>query len=259
MLFSYWYMFFACIGIATLAMSAGIGGATFFIPFILLVLHVPVKSAIAIGIFVEIFGFTAGVYNYWRLGKIDFSLAKKTLLFAVIFTVIGVTLNQVIRPSVVEYVFILALMIFATQLLLNRPSKKEIARRFDGISAAVSSFGGLLLGFISSGLGEANEYNYFVRLKKSPAVTAGTSVLVVAVCAITATLAQSYFIMRGSGFGTIAPYTMLIIYSVLGSLVGAKLGSILSSHVERESFRKFISVLLYLVAVVSLVKVLLVT
>lgn len=256
MLLAYWYMFFACIGIATLAMSAGIGGATFFVPFILLVLHVPVKSAIAIGIFVEIFGFSAGVYNYWRKGQIDYALARHTLVFAVVFTIIGVILNHVIRPSVVEYIFILALMIFATQLLLNHGSSGGRSKQFDGVSALISSVGGFLLGFISSGLGESNEYNYFVRLQKSPALTAGTSVFVVAISAVVATLGQAYFISRSTGFGSIAPYTMLIIYSILGSLIGAKLGSIISTRVNRDTFRKFISVLLYLVAAVSLTKAL---
>lgn len=255
MIFDYWYMFFAFVGIATLAMSAGIGGATFFIPFALIVLKVPVGSAIPIGIFVEIFGFAAGVYNYARRGQIDYLLAKKTAIFAVPFVIAGVILGHAAQPTVVEYLFILALMIFATQLLVGQEALAVAGKKYFGpINAVIAAIGGALLGFLSTGLGESNEYNFFSRLKRSPAITAGTSVLVVAVSAVVATAAQFVYLLSTSRFGAIEPYTMLIIYSVLGAMVGAKLGSHLADKVDRRSFRKLVGVALFFVAVASLAK-----
>jgi len=70
-------MFFACVVIAGIAMAGGIGGATFLVPFLLLVVKVPVSSAIAIGIFIEIFGFAAGVYNYRKKKSIDMYWQRK--------------------------------------------------------------------------------------------------------------------------------------------------------------------------------------
>jgi uncharacterized membrane protein YfcA len=248
-------MFFVGIVIATIAMSAGIGGATFFVPFFLLVLKIPVRSAIVIGIFIEIFGFAAGFYNYRRMKQIDFPLAWKTLFVALPSVVVGVVLNRVINPTVGEVIFILALMIIATQFLLLRGGGDGEPRQFDFISMLIAAFGGLLLGFISTGLGESNEYSFFSRLKRSPPITAGTSVLVVAISAIVATTAQIIFLLLGSGLGTIAPYVALIVYSVLGVLVGAKLGSIVSNRVEKEPFRRWLSVVLYVVAIVSILRI----
>lgn len=259
MLLSYWYMFFACIGIATVAMTAGIGGATFFVPFILLVLHVPITSAVAIGIFVEIFGFAAGVYNYARARKIDYPIAWKLIASAAGFVVLGAALNRIIEPTVVEYVLVLALMIFSTQILLAKDvCVGKYPKRFDAAGASIAALGGLLLGFVSSGLGESNEYNLLVRFRRSPAVVAGTSVLVVAVCAVIATSVQVFFIMRQGGLGTINPYIMLIVYSVLGAIVGAKIGQMVAERVNRAKFRVFVSVLLYFVALSTLAKVLLI-
>jgi len=259
MLFAYWYMFFACLMIAAVAMTAGIGGATFFVPFVLLVLHVPVSSAVAIGIFVEIFGFSAGVYNYSRAKKIDYPMAGKLIASAALFVVLGAVLNRTIKPTVVEYILILALMIFATQILLAKDIViGERPKKFDAMGASIAALGGLLLGFISSGLGEANEYNLLVRFRREPAVVAGTSVLVVAVCAVLATAVQVFFITRSGGFGTIAPYTMLIAYSILGAIAGAKVGQLVAERVDRKRFRMFVSVLLYFVAASTLAKVLLI-
>lgn len=254
-LLDYWYMFFMCIIISAIAMSSGIGGATFFVPFVLLVLDVPIASAIAIGIFVEIFGFAFGVYNHWRRGSVDVILAGKIIQYAAPLVLIGVILNHLLEPKIIEYIFILALMIFATQLLLHHSRREEKEKRFDFGGAMISGLGGLLLGFVSSGLGEANEYNLFVRLRRKPAIVAGTSVLVVAVCAIIATIIQTIYFVSSEQLGAIAPYTMLIIYSVLGAYFGAWLGAQVASGVDRDKFRSFISVLLYVVALVSIVRV----
>ena len=248
-------MFLICVGIATLAMSAGIGGATFFIPFMLIVLKVPVESAIPIGIFVEIFGFAAGVYNYARRGQIDYSLAKKTIIVAVPFVIAGVILEHTIRPTLVEYLFIIALMIFSTQLLIGQEVSGVAGKKYFGpLNAVIAAIGGALLGFLSTGLGESNEYNFFSRLKRSPVITAGTSVLVVAVAAIVATTTQVVYMLSTSRFGAIEPYAMLIIYSVLGAIVGAKVGAYLANKVDRRHFRKLVGVALFFVAVASLVK-----
>lgn len=249
-------MFFACIVIAGVAMAGGIGGATFLVPFLLLIVKVPVSSAVAIGIFIEIFGFAAGVYNYRQKKSIDYSLAKKIITSSTLFVILGVVLNQTLKPTVVEYVFIFALMVFATQIAFAKKNISDKAKKFDRVSVVISAFGGLLLGLISSGMGESNEYNLFGRLKKKPSIAAGTSVLTVAVNALVATVTQTFFFLQKSAFGEIKPYAMLIIYSILGSFVGAHLGAISATKVKREPFRKFISALLYLVAGASLIKVL---
>jgi len=249
-------MFFVCIVVASIAMAGGIGGATFLVPFLLLVVKVPVTSAVAIGIFIEIFGFAAGVYNYEKRKSIDYALAKKILLSSSLFVVLGVILNQTLKPTVVEYVFIFALMIFATQILLTKDNPLDKPRQFDFTSGLIAALGGLLIGFISSGMGESNEYNMFVRLKKRPSLAAGTSVLTVAVNAIIATVTQVYFFLQKSAFGKVTPYTMLIIYAIIGSFIGARFGSYIATKVDRRQFRRFISVLLYIVAITSLIKVL---
>jgi hypothetical protein len=64
--FDYWYMFFVMIGVSTVAMTFGIGGAAFLSPFLLIVLDMDPSIALGIGLFVEIFGFTSGVVGFAR-------------------------------------------------------------------------------------------------------------------------------------------------------------------------------------------------
>lgn len=57
----YWYMLPVVIFIATIAMAAGVGGATFFSPFFILALSLSPEVAIGTGLITEVFGFASGV------------------------------------------------------------------------------------------------------------------------------------------------------------------------------------------------------
>ena len=63
---SLWFMFLIGMGIATIAMMAGIGGAVLFAPFFMLVLKLDPLIALGAGLVIEFFGFSSGVIGYWR-------------------------------------------------------------------------------------------------------------------------------------------------------------------------------------------------
>ena len=75
----YWFLFPTAICISTLAVTAGIGGAALFGPFLLIVLPAigpsyPLTSATAavtVAIVTETFGFSSGLYGYFKRGLID--------------------------------------------------------------------------------------------------------------------------------------------------------------------------------------------
>ena len=66
MTLEYWFMLPVATVIATIAMASGIGGATFFTPFLILALKLPPEVAIGTGLITEVFGFASGVYAYAR-------------------------------------------------------------------------------------------------------------------------------------------------------------------------------------------------
>jgi len=60
-----WFTFPVAVGIATIVMSAGIGGAFMFAPFFMLVLRLDPLLALGAGLAIEVFGFS----SWSRIGK----------------------------------------------------------------------------------------------------------------------------------------------------------------------------------------------
>ncbi len=63
---TYWFMFPIAIVIAAVANGAGIGGATFFSPLMLIVFGLSPEVAIGTALITEVFGFTSGVTAHAR-------------------------------------------------------------------------------------------------------------------------------------------------------------------------------------------------
>jgi uncharacterized membrane protein YfcA len=87
----YWFMLPVAIGVSTLAISAGIGGAALFAPILLIVFPLlgpeyPLQStgaSIATAILVETFGFSSGCIGYYRRKLIDPELSLQFALLSV--------------------------------------------------------------------------------------------------------------------------------------------------------------------------------
>ena len=85
----YWYLFPISILIAITAMASGIGGAVFFSPLFILALKLEPSVAIGTALTTELFGFSSGLFAYWRRGLIDFKLGRDLLLFSVPAAIVG--------------------------------------------------------------------------------------------------------------------------------------------------------------------------
>ncbi|KPQ40782.1 MAG: putative permease [Phormidium sp. OSCR] len=72
----YWFMFPISVVIATIAMASGVEGATFFTPLFIIILKPPTEVAVGTGLITEVFGFSSGLYAYFRKGLIDYKLAN---------------------------------------------------------------------------------------------------------------------------------------------------------------------------------------
>ena len=97
---SLWFMFPVAVGIATIAMSAGIGGAVMFAPFFMLVLRLDPLLALGAGLAIEVFGFSSGVIGYWRKHVIHFDIVKKLIILTIPATIVGVVFGRSIAVFV---------------------------------------------------------------------------------------------------------------------------------------------------------------
>lgn len=111
--FTYWNLFPIAIVIATVANSAGIGGATFFSPLLLILVGLSPQVAIGTALMTEVFGFTSGVVAYARAHTIDWLVARHLVAVAVPAGIVGSLLSGVVPVIALKTVLGLGLLAIA--------------------------------------------------------------------------------------------------------------------------------------------------
>lgn len=275
-IWTYWYLFPVATVIATIAMLFGIGGAVLFSPFFLLVLSLRVDVAIALGLLIEVFGFSSGFVGFARTGLINYHLGSRILPLTIIFAVAGAALGKYIPAIALELMLATLLLLLAAAFLRKEsgvtPSNTPLhpgesydvikGRHYDfwqdfkkspGLFLR-SSLGGLMVGLASAGLGEINGYNFVKKLGMIPGLAAGTSVFIVAVTAFSASVFNlSYFnVASPQDIDTI---WRIALFAVPGVVIGAQLGVILSRKIDRAKIARILPWLLAILGLLTILKI----
>ena len=279
MTFDNWFMFPISICIATVAMASGVGGATFFVPILLLGLGLPPEVAIGVGLITEVFGFTSGVTAYLRRKLVDFRLAKSILLFSIPMATLGVLAANYVDPNILRGLFGVGLLAVAFGLLTAPvpPSAEELERQLDTqadagpitsvTSAAgetfryrvgnktiirwVSAVGGFFMGMISTGLGELNSYFLLQKFKIPSKVAVATSVFTVAFTALVAATAHLISFINAGG-ETLSTVLNLVIFTVPGVIIGGQIGPFVATRISQHALEKTLGGLFVFVALLTL-------
>ncbi len=264
---SFWFMFPIGISIATIAMMAGIGGAILFAPFFMLVLKLDPIIALGTGLVIEFFGFSSGVVGYWRKKEINFGIVKQVIIFTIPATIAGVILGRVFPAFILLGMLALLLFYLAYQFLLQGKECLPKDPRCTGISAiqekriltpmtkGTSFLGGLLVGMISSGLGEINELNFLNKMRLPVASASATSVFLVAMSATVGSFFHAYFLVRQGDMSIFADVASLLIFTVPGVIVGAQIGVILANVIKRTLMGKIVGILFLILGMLTLLLV----
>ena len=121
---SLWWVYPAALCIATLAISTGISGALFFVPFFLLVVGVSPAEAIGGGLMTMIFGTASGTFSYVRQGVVDFTIVKSLLLVTVPFAMAGAVVSLMIDPDALRVLFgVLLFALYRLPALVEPPPR----------------------------------------------------------------------------------------------------------------------------------------
>jgi uncharacterized membrane protein YfcA len=256
-------MFPVAVGIATIAMSAGIGGAVMFAPVFMLVLRLDPLLALGAGLTIEVFGFSSGVLGYWRKKVIHFAIVKQLIILTIPATIVGVVLGRVIPAFVLKVLLALLILFLAYQFLLKGKECLPKDPRCTGVSTipeklalskmvkASTLLGGLLVGMISAGLGEVNEFNFLQRLKLTVPVASGTSVFLVAMSAIIGVCAHTYFLVSEGDLAILTNVLSLLVFTIPGVVLGAQVGVLLSNRINRKSMGKFVGALFVVLSILT--------
>lgn len=253
----FWYMFPIGIAIATIAMASGVGGATFFSPLFILGLGLSPELAVGAGLVVEVFGFGSGVYAYVRRQLIDYRVGGMLLSATVPAAVAGVVIAHFADADILKV--ILGMGLFAVAVSFLRAPDDEMEATLENMAhedpdeaetclvtaedeeicytvcnttegRLISGIGGLFVGMVSSGLGELNGYFLLQRCRVPSSVAVATSVFVVAITALIASVGHIFQVAQG-GLTGLATMGRLLLFTVPGVVIGAQLGPELARRV----------------------------
>ena len=262
-----WFMFPVAVVIATIAMSAGIGGAVMFAPFFMLVLRLDPLLALGAGLAIEVFGFSSGVIGYWRKKVIHFDIVKQLIILTIPATIVGVVLGRVFPVFILKIMLALLILYLAYQFLLKGKECLPKDPRCTSVSTiteklvpgkmvkATTLLGGLLVGMISAGLGEVNELNFLQRMKMPVPAASGTSVFLVAMSAIIGVCAHTYFLFSEGDIAILSRVLSLLIFTIPGVVLGAQVGVLLSNRINRQSAGTFVGVLFVILAILTILTI----
>ncbi|MFV1986995.1 MAG: sulfite exporter TauE/SafE family protein [Gemmatimonadota bacterium] len=282
MTLEFWFMFPISVLIATVAMSSGVEGATFFAPLFLLALGLPPEIAIGTGLITEVFGFASGVTAYVRRGLIDYRLARSLLVATVPMALLGSWVAGVANPEMLKGV--LGVGLFAVAFSFLRPPSADAVARADAASRVaqgrpaesrlvsangevfrysvcnrgegmlLAGLGATFMGMISTGLGELNAYFLLRRCRVPSEVAVATSVLVVAITALAAAGSHLLRFTREGG-AVIDTVLSLVIFTVPGVIIGGQVGAAVASRIPQHALERALGFLFLFVGGLLLVNV----
>jgi uncharacterized membrane protein YfcA len=276
----YWFLFPISIGIATLSMASGIGGATFFSPLFIIALKLSPEVAIGTALLTEVFGFASGLYAYAHRRLIDYNVGIVLLIATVPLALIGTWLGGKIEPDILKV--ILGIGLFAVALsFLRSPDHNEVAsldknikKEYGGEKARtclvssngericytvcnktegmlIAGLGGLFVGMISTGLGELNGYFLLRRCRVPSKVSVATSVFVVAITALCASIGHFIrFVQTGSSVLNIV--LSIVMFTIPGVVIGGQLGSKIARTIPQRMLEIVLAILFIIVAILTI-------
>jgi uncharacterized membrane protein YfcA len=289
--FVYWFMFPACILIASVAMLTGISGTAMLTPFLILVfpiLSVPILTpgqAVGMALFTEFFGFASGVVGYQRAHLIDYKTGWKLVRVAVPTMIVFSLLSQLVSSDVLRVAYGVMMLGLSAYLFLtatgnvrNRnlevlpeaaeriPRKREAALERvvtaqDGKEYRykicdqrrgylITCAGAAMEGLVSVGLGELEMPNLVKRCKIPVAVSAATSVFVIAVAVLSGSITSVAVLIQKGGLGAV-PWN-LVLYTIPGAVLGGQLGSRFQGRISSAYSERLIAILFVVVGIAFL-------
>ncbi len=269
--------------VAMLTGISGTAMLTPFIILVFPVLGVPVLTsaqAVGMALFTEFFGFVSGLVGYRRIGLIDYKTGLKLVRVSVPTIVVFSLLSQYISSLLLKVVYGVMMLLLASYMFHTAPSNvrnsqlttlpsavKRIPRRaeapverilktHDGREYRfricdqrggylVTGIGAAMEGLVSVGLGELEMPNLVKRCKIPVAVSAATSVFVIAVTVLLGSVTAVLALIQHGGLAAV-PWNF-IIYTAPGAVIGGQLGSKFQGRISSELSERLISVLFVVV------------
>lgn len=229
-------------------MSAGVSGATLWVPVYLLWLRLDTQLAFWLGLFTMLFGFGSGVYRNWRDGTYDGPLVRHALMASVPVALAAGWCAELINERVLVGVFGTFLFFYAGLIAYRtlRPGA-DADRRRDRPPYLRLVIGGTLTGLISIGVGVlAMPAVLRHRSIRTPATAVGSLVMIIfftSVAAVLGRLRPAFVDELRRDFPELVRILIWVLPGVVtGGQLGPRLARLLPS--ERQARLYFSTVLI---------------
>ncbi|MDH3973647.1 MAG: sulfite exporter TauE/SafE family protein [Deltaproteobacteria bacterium] len=153
------FLFPAGVGIASVAMTIGIGGGILWMPLLILAYGVPPQEAVSISLMIQVAGMGSGSLAYSKVAHVEKRLTGILFLVALPGIVLGSLLTVKLPENQVNLALGAMSLILALVFISGREElSAQGLYRFDKKKVAqilpIPAFFGLLMGFLSVGVGE---------------------------------------------------------------------------------------------------------
>ncbi len=271
----YWFLLPISTVIATLAMSSGIGGAVFFSPLFMIGLKLDPTTAVGTALATELFGFSSGLIAYARAKLIDYKLGMNLLMYSVPFAILGTVYGSEVRPDILKTIFAVGIIFIGYQLFASwRQEEREKAEETNRIEFEIeheselqdrdgnlykytvcnkstgrffAAVGGAFVGMISVGLAELQEYHLVARCRVPTPVAIATSIFVVVVTVLVASVGHFYEFAVNAPKETLNQVVNIVLFTAPGVIIGGQIGPRLQKVLPADMMKVGISIMFVLV------------
>ncbi len=274
--------------VAMLTGISGTAMLTPFLILAFPILSVPTLTpgqAVGMALFTEFFGFASGVVGYQRAHLIDYNIGRKLVAFAVPTMIVFSLISQLVSSDVLRVAYGLMMLGLSFYLLLTAPGNvrnrglealpkaaesiprrreaavERVLRAQDGkeyryricdqrSGYIITCAGAAMEGLVSVGLGELEMPNLVKRCKIPVAISAATSVFVIAIAVLSGSITSVAVLVQKGGLGAV-PWN-LVLYTIPGAVLGGQIGSRFQGRISSEHSERLIAILFLVVGIAFL-------
>src|ERR1700722_8958927 len=237
-------------------MSAGVSGATLWVPVYLLWLKLDAPLAFWLGLLTMLFGFGSGVFRNWRDGSYDGPLIRRYLVFAMPAALVGGWASAFVNQAILIGAFGAFLIVYAIVIGGRALGMRVESDRHDRVPIGIALIGGALTGLISIGIGILAMPSVLRhRSSRTPGDAIGSLVMIIFFTSLAATIGR----MRPSLISVLrrdsSQMFAIAIWSVPGVVIGGQIGPRLAQMLPSERHtRLYFSAVLLVVGVLTLAR-----
>jgi uncharacterized protein len=255
-LLHYWFLLPVGVAISALVMSAGVSGATLWVPVYLLWLKLDPPIAFWLGLFTMLFGFGSGTIRNLRDGSFDGAIVRSYLMVAVPAALVGGWASGLVDQALIVALFGAFLIVYAIAIAGRTLGMRDTAVRHDRVPIAIALLGGALTGLISIGIGILAMPSVLRhRSSRSPGAAIGSLVMIIFFTSLAATVGRMRPSLISELWRDSSQIVAIAIWAVPGVVIGGQIGPRLAQTLPSERHaRLYFSVVSLIIGVLTLAR-----